>query len=86
METLETPLSKPSEGSAGITGYWRTFKPVINKSKCIKCLLCWIYCPEGTIIRVDDGVEVNYMYCKGCGICANECPAKAIEMVLEGEI
>ncbi|MEM2541039.1 MAG: 4Fe-4S binding protein, partial [Candidatus Methanomethylicia archaeon] len=25
-------------------------------------------------------------YCKGCGICANECPAKAIEMVLEGEI
>jgi pyruvate ferredoxin oxidoreductase delta subunit len=27
--------------------------------------------------------EIVYDYCKGCGICANECPAKAIEMVPE---
>jgi len=25
----------------------------------------------------------DYDYCKGCGICANECPTKAIEMVRE---
>jgi len=25
--------------------------------------------------------EQNYYYCKGCGICANECPPKTIEMV-----
>ncbi|MFP3483271.1 MAG: 4Fe-4S binding protein, partial [Caldivirga sp.] len=25
----------------------------------------------------------NYDYCKGCGICANECPVKAIKMVPE---
>ncbi|MGB9778603.1 MAG: 4Fe-4S binding protein, partial [Candidatus Bathyarchaeales archaeon] len=24
-----------------------------------------------------------YNFCKGCGICANECPTKAIEMKLE---
>jgi Pyruvate/2-oxoacid:ferredoxin oxidoreductase delta subunit len=29
-------------------------------------------------------VEIDYDYCKGCGICANECPAKAIAMVEEG--
>jgi pyruvate ferredoxin oxidoreductase delta subunit len=28
-------------------------------------------------------VEVNYDYCKGCGICAQECPVKAISMVPE---
>jgi Pyruvate/2-oxoacid:ferredoxin oxidoreductase delta subunit len=29
-------------------------------------------------------VEIDYDYCKGCGVCANECPAKAITMVEEG--
>ncbi|MCK4728041.1 MAG: 4Fe-4S binding protein, partial [Desulfobacterales bacterium] len=24
-------------------------------------------------------------YCKGCGICAHECPKDAITMVMEGE-
>jgi len=27
--------------------------------------------------------EIDYDYCKGCGICANECPKKAIEMIIE---
>ncbi|NIP35766.1 MAG: pyruvate ferredoxin oxidoreductase, partial [Thermoplasmata archaeon] len=29
------------------------------------------------------GVQVDYDYCKGCGICANECPKQAYEMVPE---
>ncbi len=81
-----TPLSKPTRGAVGLTGIWRSFKPVIDQSKCRHCLLCWLYCPEGAIKRVGEdlmSVEVDYDYCKGCGVCANECPAKAIEMVLE---
>lgn len=27
--------------------------------------------------------ECDLDYCKGCGICAKECPAKAIEMIRE---
>jgi pyruvate ferredoxin oxidoreductase delta subunit len=27
--------------------------------------------------------DVNLIYCKGCGICAEECPTDAIEMVME---
>lgn len=66
------------------TGDWRLFRPIIDYSKCIKCLLCWIYCPEPAIVRKDDdSVEVDYYHCKGCGICASECPVKAISMVEE---
>jgi len=65
------------------TGDWRAFKPIVNKEKCVNCLLCWIYCPDSAIIRREKWVDVNYDYCKGCGICATECPTKAIEMVEE---
>jgi len=27
--------------------------------------------------------ELDPTYCKGCGICANECPIKGIKMKLE---
>ncbi|MCD6591785.1 MAG: 4Fe-4S binding protein [Thaumarchaeota archaeon] len=63
------------------TGAWSTVQPEIDKQKCIKCLLCWVYCPDGAIKRLeDDSVEVNYEYCKGCGICSTVCPVKAISM------
>lgn len=64
------------------TGGWRTFKPEIEKEKCIKCGNCWIYCPDGCVSN-KDGYEIELDYCKGCGICANECPTGAIEMILE---
>ncbi|MGB9638091.1 MAG: 4Fe-4S dicluster domain-containing protein [bacterium] len=76
------PKSKPAKGAVGKTGLWRTAKPVINESKCIKCVICWAFCPETAIIRhQDNSVSIDYEYCKGCGVCANECPTKAIDMV-----
>lgn len=62
---------------------WATFRPVRDREKCTMCLLCWFYCPEGTIVRISDKGDLmtNYDYCKGCGICANECPVDAIKMV-----
>lgn len=67
------------------TGDWRTFKPVLDPEKCNKCLICYIYCPDGAIEWKPEttNIEFNYKYCKGCGICANECSRKAIAMVLE---
>ena len=67
----------------GKTGHWRIFRPVLDKSKCVKCLQCWVFCPETAIKRVDNSVEIDYDYCKGCGVCANVCPVKAITMVKE---
>ncbi|RJS91814.1 4Fe-4S dicluster domain-containing protein [Candidatus Bathyarchaeota archaeon] len=76
-------LLEPGSALKYKTGDWRAFRPVIDKEKCVNCLLCWIYCPDGAIIREEKKVSVNYEYCKGCGICANECPVKAITMVEE---
>ena len=83
---VTTSISYPSKGATGKTGNWRVFKPILDKKKCVKCLRCWIYCPEATIIRnKDDSIEIDYVYCKGCGICANVCNVKAIIMKREEE-
>ncbi len=57
------------------TGDWRSQRPVFHKENCIHCLTCWVVCPDAAII-VEDGKVTGYDYdhCKGCGICANECP------------
>jgi len=50
---------------------------------CTECDTCLVYCPEGIIRRRDDDGEpydVDYTYCKGCGICVEECPRSAMEM------
>jgi pyruvate ferredoxin oxidoreductase delta subunit len=39
-----------------------------------------MYCPDNAI---DTDLNVDLVFCKGCGICANECPKKAIAMVRE---
>jgi len=68
------------------TGDWRTSKPIWSEEKCTSCFICWIYCPDGSIIVEDGKVKgINYDYCKGCGICAKVCPPKvqAISMVEE---
>jgi len=76
----------PEAGNAATyeTGDWRTQRPVWDKEACISCLLCWVFCPDSAI-TVRDGkmVGINYHHCKGCGICARECPPKvaALKMV-----
>lgn len=65
------------------TGTWRSTRPLRDEAKCTKCLLCWVYCPEGAVKWDGEEVSIDYDFCKGCGICARECPADAIEMVGE---
>jgi len=48
---------------------------------CFGCDNCYGVCPDNAIIKLADGqYEVDYDYCKGCGLCAAECPCGAIEM------
>jgi pyruvate ferredoxin oxidoreductase delta subunit len=64
------------------TGDWKTFKPVRDLEKCNLCLLCTIYCPDSAIHWKQENKELkfDYNFCKGCGICAEECPQQAITM------
>ena len=79
-------VTEPGNASQYQTGDWRSQKPIIDKSKCNKCTLCYIFCPEGCIERDAEGYfEANLFYCKGCGICARECWTRAITMIEEVE-
>jgi 2-oxoacid:acceptor oxidoreductase delta subunit (pyruvate/2-ketoisovalerate family) len=72
-----------SKSSVGfLTGDWKTYMPVRDLEKCTVCLTCVMLCPEGAINwRPELGkIDFDFGFCKGCGICANECPAKAIQM------
>ena len=50
----------------------------------IFCDTCMTFCPDFCINRTQDGYEVDLDYCKGCGICAQECPRDVIDLIQEG--
>jgi 2-oxoacid:acceptor oxidoreductase delta subunit (pyruvate/2-ketoisovalerate family) len=52
---------------------------------CFECDNCFGFCPDNAIVKLGPGkgFVVDLDYCKGCGICATECPAGAIEMIAE---
>lgn len=54
-----------------------------NCGLCTECGNCYIFCPDCSIIKNPDdhGYVVDLDYCKGCGICVQECPRGAMEMV-----
>ena len=52
---------------------------------CFECDNCYGVCPDNAVIKLGPGrrFQFNYDYCKGCGVCAQECPCGAIAMVPE---
>jgi len=45
---------------------------------CNECDRCVTYCPEGVLKRVGHEFIFDYEYCKGCGVCAAECPRNVV--------
>ena len=57
------------------TGSWSLDRPVLTE-QCTACALCALFCPEGAITRADGSIAIDYLYCKGCGICEVVCPVR----------
>jgi 2-oxoacid:acceptor oxidoreductase delta subunit (pyruvate/2-ketoisovalerate family) len=57
----------------------------LSCGNCFECDNCYGLCPDNAVIKLAPGerYEIDYDYCKGCGICVQECPCGAIEMVPE---
>ena len=93
----EISIGARAEGGSSVdfnVGSWRAIRPVIDLNKCIHCMLCFLYCPDNSIMIVKEssrlnenpeivGIDLNH--CKGCGICKSVCPVKCITMIQEND-
>ena len=56
----------------------------LSCGSCFGCDNCFGVCPDNAVIKLDPAGAYAYAidldYCKGCGICAAECPCGAIAM------
>jgi len=57
----------------------------LSCGNCFECDNCYGVCPDNAIVKLGPGqrYQINLDYCKGCGLCAAECPCGAIGMVPE---
>ena len=57
----------------------------LSCGNCFECDNCYGVCPDNAVIKLGAGKRFafNYDYCKGCGMCEEECPCGAIKMVLD---
>jgi pyruvate ferredoxin oxidoreductase delta subunit len=76
----------PGSARSYESGTWRSQRPTYDFTKCIRCGMCAMFCPEGCIQQNEEGYfEADLFYCKGCGICARECWPRVIKMEEEVE-
>ena len=57
----------------------------LSCGNCFECDTCYGVCPDNSVVKLGPGnrYKFDYDYCKGCGICAKECPCGAIKMEAE---
>ncbi|MBM3241917.1 hydrogenase iron-sulfur subunit [Candidatus Poribacteria bacterium] len=53
---------------------------IVNEGKCVACLTCLRICPYDAPV-VTNKAEMPPDKCQACGLCAPECPGRAISMV-----
>ena len=58
---------------------------ILPSNAIFECDNCYGICPDNAIVKLGPGqrFEFKYDYCKGCGMCAAECPCGAIRMIPE---
>jgi NADPH-dependent glutamate synthase beta subunit-like oxidoreductase len=94
--TYYPPVERNRTGTAGIEERVTNFAEVqlalsaeqalaeaqrcFSCGSCIYCDNCYFYCPDMAIIKLENGYAVKADYCKGCGLCVEECPTGSVVM------
>ena len=83
QSTFEEVLGGLDEGNALYEA-----RRCMSCGNCFECDTCYGVCPDNAVIKLGPGkgFRINYDYCKGCGLCAAECPCGAIRMESEPEV
>ena len=57
----------------------------LSCGNCFECDNCYRVCPDDAVVKLGAGKRYRFDYdrCQGCGLCAQECPCGAIEMIAE---
>jgi 2-oxoacid:acceptor oxidoreductase gamma subunit (pyruvate/2-ketoisovalerate family)/2-oxoacid:acceptor oxidoreductase delta subunit (pyruvate/2-ketoisovalerate family) len=79
LQEVETRITNFEEVNGGLQNANEVHR-CFSCGHCTQCDTCLVYCPEGIIRREAPGYEIDYSYCKGCGICVEECPREAMKM------
>ena len=83
------PIAARVQGFAEVEGGYSRGQGTAEAERCFSCGVCnrcdncLAFCPDVAISRHGDGYEVDYDYCKGCGVCAQECPRWVISLIEE---
>ena len=81
QSTFEEVVKGLDEGSALYEA-----RRCLSCGNCFSCDNCYGVCPDNAVLKPGPPGEpyaIDLDYCKGCGMCAAECPCGAIEMVPE---
>jgi Pyruvate/2-oxoacid:ferredoxin oxidoreductase delta subunit len=74
---------------AEVNGGWDEAQVRAEATRCFNCGVCTgcdncvVFCPDVAIRKNQEPYTYDVLdrYCKGCGICALECPRHVITMV-----
>ena len=88
-ERAASPLRAPNErlpGYAEVKGDLAAEQALAEAARCFSCGRCTLcdnclqYCPDMAVRRIPGGYAIAAEYCKGCGLCVQECPTGSIAM------
>jgi len=89
LPVAERDFETEIEGDIGRTAAMAEAARCMSCGNCLACDNCWTLCPDNAVLKTQavtaDGSHYVFDldYCKGCGICAAECPSGFIQMAAE---